>query len=88
MREYLLNHILHAVLKPSHNKNMWNELVVSDKSYQLHRLILPSINSLTDQNVALRISASLQHINDKISFWRRAQSLKLRALALRIHKSV
>lgn len=67
MREYLLNHILHTVLKPIDNKNMWNELVVSDKSYQLHRLVLPSINSLTDKNVA-RILASLQHINGKIPF--------------------
>lgn len=67
MREYLLNHILHTVLQPIDNKNMWNELVVSDKSYQLHRLVLPSINSLTDKNVA-RILASLQHINGKIPF--------------------
>ena len=67
MREYLLNHILHTVLQPIDNKNMWNELVVSDKSYQLHRLVLPSINSLTDKNVA-RILASLQHINEKIPF--------------------
>ena len=65
MREYLLNHILHTVLQPIDNKNIWNELVVSDKSYQLHRLVLPSINSLTDKNVA-RILASLQHINEKI----------------------
>lgn len=67
MREYLLNHILHTVLQPIDNKNMWNELVVSDKSYQLHRLVLPPINSLTDKNVA-RILASLQHINGKIPF--------------------
>lgn len=68
MREYLLNHILHTVLQPIDNKNMWNELVVSDKSYQLHRLVLPCINSLTDKNVA-RILASLQHINEKIPFF-------------------
>lgn len=48
MRNYLLNHILHTVLQPNHNKNVWNELVVSDKSYKLHRLVLSSINSLAD----------------------------------------
>lgn len=77
MREYLLNHILHTVLQPIDNKNMWNELVVSDKSYQLHRLVLPSINSLTDKNVA-RILASLQHINEKIPFLQKNPKLEVK----------